>query len=107
MDNFHYYGATAYGWATGNSRDKVVGMLARSAGAAIIKRQKASNGGLAGVVCRVELPEAAHYSINEYMPELIQKEDGVNDTRKGQPVPLTEVEKIRITTVSGKTIPRD
>lgn len=106
MDH-HYYAATAFGWATAKTRNKAVELAARNAGSASIKRQKELNGGLAAVVCRVDLPEKAHYSISEYMPELIQKEDGVNEARKGERVPLAEVEKIRITTVSGKTIPRE
>lgn len=103
----HYYATCAYGWAVADTRDKAVKKLADEVGSATIKRLKTSNGGMAAIVCRVDLPEAAHYTISAHMPSIIQKEDGVNETRKGEAVPVSEVEGIRITSVKGATVPRE
>lgn len=105
MSQFHYYGTTAFDWAVGKSEDEVIKKLARWAGAKTIKLNKSKNGGLFAQVCKVELPQAAHYSINQYLPEFIQKEDGVNELRKGERVPIADLKNIRITTVTGKFIP--
>ncbi|MNF11193.1 hypothetical protein D3C80_2123550 [compost metagenome] len=59
------------------------------------------------MVCRVELPEAAHYSISNYMPNKITKEDGVNETRNGEAVPLAEVEHVRIVSTTGRNVPAE
>lgn len=103
--NYHYYAATAYGWAVADTLEQAIKGAARYIGHSTLQNQKKAKGGVIAVVCRVELPEAAHYSISEYLPNKIQKEDGVHDTRKGEQVPLTEVKNIRITTMSGKYIP--
>lgn len=102
----HYYAATAFGWATGDTREQALRRIAGDIGGATIKRQKASVGGVAGTVCRVELPEAAHYTISDYLPRVIQKEDGINEARKGETVPLSEIEHVRIINAIGATVPR-
>lgn len=101
----HYYATTVYGWAVGNTREQALQRMAYDIGSDLIKRHK-SSGGVAATVCRVELPQAAHYSINEYLPSKIQKEDGVNETRKGEKVPLSEIEYVRIVNIKGGTVPR-
>ena len=104
---FHYYATCCYGWAVADERERALKNLIQSVGSGILKRAVKSSGGVAAVVCRVELPQAAHYSINEYMPSKIAKEDGVNEARKGEPVPLSEIERVFITTMQGRTIPRE
>lgn len=104
--NHHYYVASAYGWAVGATREQALKRLADDIGPVTIKRQKVTNGGVAGTVCKVDLPEAAHYTIYDYLPRIIQKEDGVNETRKGESVPLSEIEYVRIINAKGGTVPR-
>ena len=103
----HFYVATAYAWAVADTKEQALKRVIADIGSATLKRMKASVGGVAATVCRVELPQAAHYSISEYMPNKITKEDGVNETRKGEDVPLSEIEHVRIVSMQGATIPRD
>lgn len=102
----HYYATTCYGWAVADTREQALKSAAGYAGADIIKRAVKAQGGLTVTVCRVELPQAAHYSINEYLPEFITKEDGVNEARKGERVPLSEIENLYLVNSKGKTIPK-
>lgn len=104
MSDHHWYGSTAFDWVVGDSKEAIIKRLARAAGARTIKHNVEKNGGLFAQVCKVGLPQAAHYTISEYLPRKITKEDGVHDKRAGEPVPLTEVENIRITTASGKYV---
>ena len=104
--NHHYYGATCYTWVVANTKAKVLKMLAADAGSSILQRARKRAGGLECTVCRVPLPQAAHYTIREYMPHTITKEDGVNSKRAGEIIQLEEVENLRITTMSGTAIPR-
>jgi hypothetical protein len=104
---FHYFATCLYGWATHDTREGALKKLIGSIGSGTLKRsQEAGNEGIAATVCRVELPEAAHYDISEFMPSVITKEDGVSERRKGERVPLSEVERVRIVNMSGKTVPR-
>ena len=103
---FHYYATCFAAWAVADTKEQALKRLAADVGSGIIKRALKSGDGLPATVCRVELPQAAHYSINEYMPSKITKEDGVNEARKGEPVPLSEIEPVYITTVQGRTVPR-
>ena len=103
--NHHYYAATAYGWGVGDTREQAIKEAAKHIGVSTLKRHKPA--GVMTVVCRVELPQAAHYTISEYMPNKITKEDGTNETRKGEPVPISEVENLRIISTTGKTGPVD
>lgn len=105
MSDHHWYGTTAFDWVVADTKEKVIKKLARAAGSKTIKLNRERHGGLFAQVCRVELPQTAHYSINNYMPARITKEDGVHETRKGEVVPLTEVQSIRIATYSGRYIP--
>ena len=105
MTQHHYYGSTGYGWQCGQSREEVLGKLARAAGTSILERARKHSGGLYAQVCRVELPQAAHYDISNYMPSVITKEDGVNEARKGERVPTSEFEQVLITNMKGRAIP--
>lgn len=107
MTQHHYYGSTIYGWAVADTKEKVIKSLAQDFSVESLKRMRKEIGGPSSVICKVNLPKEAHYSINNYMPEKITKEDGVNDKRAGEPVPVEDVEKIRIQTRSGKYVPRE
>lgn len=104
MDH-HYYATTAYGWGVGDTREQAIKEAAKQIGVSVIARHKPA--GVMTVVCRVDLPKAAHYTISEYMPNKITKEDGTNESRKGEPVPIAEVEHLRIRSTTGKTGPVD
>lgn len=99
MADHHYYASCLYGWATAPTKDAAIKGLARSVGSGVIK---SSNGGVRAIVVRVDLPEKAHYTINDYVPHTIIKEDGVNENRRGERVPMGESDTIVITTVTGK-----
>jgi hypothetical protein len=106
VQGFHYYASSIWGWVVADSREEVIKRLAVTMGSSLIKRAKAAGyAGPAFGVCRVELPQTAHYTISNYMPALITKEDGINEQRRGAVVPTSEVEYLRMTTVSGKTAP--
>lgn len=64
----HYYGTTAFSWATGETRAEVLAKLARVAGSDIIKRNVKSSGGLYAWTVRVNLPQTAGYEIDSYRP---------------------------------------
>lgn len=83
-DQFHWFGASAFEWVVADSKEAVIKKLARSHNADTIKMNVKSHGGLFAQVCRVELPMAAHYTINQYLPAKITKEDGVHEVRKGE-----------------------
>lgn len=100
----HYYGSTIYGWAVGDTKEQVAKALAMDYSAEDLKRMRKDHGGVLAVVCRVNLPKRAHYSINNYMPDKITKEDGVNSKRAGEKVPIDQIERIRVQTRSGKYI---
>lgn len=106
-ESFHYYGATGYGWAVADTREKVLKALANDVGSTTLKRHVKENGGLSAVVCRVPLPQAAHYTIESYLPHTITKEDGVNEARKGERIEVTEAENVRIVDMKGKTVPNN
>lgn len=104
-EQFHYYGSTCYNWAVADTREKVLKALANDCGSRIVKQHVKHSGGVVATVCRVPLPQAAHYTINNYLPQLITKEDGVNEIRKGERIELTEIENVRIINMKGDTIP--
>lgn len=102
----HYYATTVYGWSTAGTKEKALAKLVTYLGDSIWKSAKRSKDkGLTAHVVRVDLPEKAHYSISEYLPSTITKEDGVNEARKGEWVPMGEVERVIVTTKSGKHVP--
>jgi len=105
--DFHWYGATGYGWAVADTREKVLKALANDCGSRIVKQHVQHSGGVSAVVCRVPLPQEAHYTISDYLPHTITKEDGVNEARKGERIEVTDTENIRIVNMQGKTIPNN
>ena len=103
MTDHHYFASCLYGWVTAPTKEAAIKSLARYVGTSVITRaRKSSNGGMCAVVVRVDLPEKAHYTINEYVPHTITKEDGVNEARKGERVPMGENDTVVITTMTGK-----
>lgn len=98
MNQEHWYATTVYDWVTADTKEAVIKKLARASGSMIARTQR----GLSATVCCVELPQAAHYSISEYLPSKITKEDGVNELRKGEQVPLKDIENIRLLNTKGK-----
>jgi len=105
MQDHHYYCTTAYGWSVAETRDAAVTAAIRYAGSSTLKQVKKHAPGVQAAVYRVPLPKAAHYTICDYKPDRITKEDGINSTRAGEQIELTERERVFITTMTGKTIP--
>lgn len=104
MSNMHYYSSTCYQWVVGKSKDEVIKKQAEITGAEVLKMYK-DDGGLTCLVCRVDLPITAHYSINHYIPETITSEDGTNTQRKGEPVPCSDFERVKIINSGGDYTP--
>ena len=103
MTDHHYYATCSYGWVTAPTKEAAIKGLARYVGSSVIARARESvNGGLYTAVVRVDLPEKAHYTIVDHMPQTITKEDGVNEARKGDRVPVRDRDTVLITTVTGK-----
>lgn len=105
MSDHHYYGTTSMDWVVGPTEEYVLKKLARFSGARLIKDAVKCNKGLLVQVCKVNLPQAAHYSISDYLPNKITKEDGVNETRKGERVPIEGLKAVRLVNSLGKHIP--
>lgn len=102
----HYYATNVYGWVTAPTKEKALAGLVRYLGDSMWKSAKRSeHKGMPVHVVRVDLPEKAHYSIIGYLPHAITKEDGVNEARKGEPVPMGPVERVIVTAKSGKYVP--
>ena len=93
---FHYYGSTAFTWIVGASKQYVAYHLAREAGG-LFTANKKKNGGLEAILMKVELPQAAHYTISDYSPRKIVI-DG-NTTKDD--VPISEFERVLITDLKG------
>lgn len=71
---YHYFGSTAWNWATGASRAEVLTKLAREAGADLIRRNVKASGGLYAWTVRVNLPADAEYGIENYAPRGVPTE---------------------------------
>lgn len=76
---FHYFGSTAYNWATGATRQEVIEKLARQAGTEAIKRNdKHSEGqGLYCWTCRVGVPQSTDYEISYFQPQGVPVTQGL------------------------------
>lgn len=99
----HFYGTSAYNWATGSSRQEVIDKLAREAGTDAIKRNVKATGGLYCWTCRVELPQSAHYQISFFQPQGVPVSDflEVNIVSVGGGVKLIENEGVNPLTDEG------
>ena len=87
----HYFGSTAFNWATGKTRKEVLQKLAKAAPSTAIKAQ-AKEDGLYAWTVRVDLPESADYAIEYYQP---------------QGVPMGNAQEFGIMTVKGYSMPID
>lgn len=67
---YHFFGSTAFNWATGETRQQVINKLARMAGRSIIEANVKASSGLYCWTCRVEQPlSGASYDIANYAPQ--------------------------------------
>jgi hypothetical protein len=64
---FHYFGSTAFNWATGTTRAEVLEKLAKSCGSTILKKA-IKQGGLYAWTIRVMVPQESHYDICYFQP---------------------------------------
>lgn len=84
----HYYGSTAFHWATAPTRAQVLQDLGRMTGAHELKKYKE---GLTVWTCRVLAPKSAEYRISNYAPQGVET-DGVHSfklmTVKGYCLPM-------------------
>ena len=101
----HYYATSGYGWGVGPTREAAIKKALAWVSKPAMKRGGVDGPGVAFSIARIELPEQAHYTIMNYLPHTIQKEDGKNEARKGERVPMTEREEVRVTDFKGTTIP--
>lgn len=69
VKQFHYFGSTAFNWATGETRQEVITKLAKQAGTEILKRNVKASGGLYCWTCRVEAPQGTDYEIRYFCPQ--------------------------------------
>lgn len=72
--DFHYFGSTAFHWATDKTRAEVLTKLARMAGANIVKANTKNLGGLYAWTVRVNVPEESDYDIAGYAPRGVPTE---------------------------------
>jgi hypothetical protein len=68
----HYFGSTAFNWATGDTRAEVLAKLGRMTGPNELKLQVKAHGGLYVWTCRVNVPEATQYDIESYAPKGVE-----------------------------------
>lgn len=96
----HYYATTVFGWAVAPTREEAIASVARQAGSDIIKRNLKPNGGLYCWSCRVGMPQADHYTINEYTPEFIIRDGKPTKER----VPVSKVIEANIQNTKGHLV---
>lgn len=96
----HYFATTPFDWAAADTREGALAKVIQRTGRTAFKPMQAANGGVPATVMRVELPEAAKYSIENYQPHTI-----LEGEHEGERVPVSEIEKVRITSMSGHTVP--
>lgn len=96
----HFFAGTRYGWAVSTDYETAIKGAAELIGCAALQSHNRISRGLIAVVCRVELPVKAQYTISNYVPNYIT-EGGVV-TR--DLVPISKTDTIRITSTKGKWI---
>lgn len=70
----HFFAGNRYNWCTALDWEEAVQKLASQTDNDLINGHKRMTGGMVCVVCRVELPESAHYSISNYVPSTMIKD---------------------------------
>lgn len=68
MTYHHWYGSTRFDWVVADTKENVIKKLAR-----ISDAEEMKHGGVEALVCKVNLPIAAPYSVNEYLPEGVDR----------------------------------
>lgn len=71
-----FYAATAFNWATAETRAAAIAKVARDVGADQIKTQVKNNGGLYVWSCRVRAPAGADYEIKFFKPQGVETDRG-------------------------------
>lgn len=94
--SIHFFVSSGLGWAVAESREAALIKIAKDTGAHTIRRAL-NGGGFYVWTCRVLLPQSAHYSINNFMPEFIAD----SETR----VPLDSPQDYYIVTAHGTAVP--
>lgn len=90
MAEHHWYGSTYAYWATAKTREELLRKLKQMHG----RRELQSE--CTATVVEVHLPESAHYSIQNYLPHRIKRDDGLTQLvpmGKRQYVQLGRVQK--------------
>lgn len=88
----HYFGSTAFNWATGDTRAEVLAKLGRMTGPNELKLQVKAHGGLYVWTCRVNAPADADYQIENYAPKGVE---------------TSNVSESRIVNTKGYIVPND
>lgn len=69
MSDHHWYGTTRSDWAVADTKENVIKKLAR-----ITDTEWLRDGGVEALVCKVNLPITARYSMEEYLPVDVDRE---------------------------------
>lgn len=101
VQQYHYFGSTAYDWRFGDTQHEVLKALAYW-GDGIKAAKKGGKPGMEALIVRVELPQAANYTIHNFMPHKIIRAGEVTDER----VPMGPVEGVYLVNTRGETAPR-
>lgn len=88
----HFFAGNRYNWCTAQDWEEAVQTLASQTDNDMIKSHARMTGGMVCVVCRVELPESAHYTISNYVPSRVMVDGEPTDTL----VPISNTDTIRL-----------
>lgn len=88
----HYFGSTAFNWATGATRAEVLAKLGKSTGPNELKLQVKAYGGLYVWTCRVNVPASTPYDIESYAPKGVETSNPV---------------EARLVNIKGHIVPND
>ena len=72
----HYFGSTAFNWATGSTRAEVLAKLGKATGPNELKLQVKAHGGLYVWTCRVMVPASTPYEIENFAPVGVETTSG-------------------------------
>lgn len=88
----HFFAGNRYNWCTALDWEEAVQRLASQTDIDLIKSHARTTGGMVCVVCRVELPESAHYTISNYVPSTMINDGMATDDL----VPISNTDTIRL-----------
>lgn len=107
VQQYHYFGSTAYDWMCGDTQSEVLKRLSYW-GDGIKAAKKNGRPGMEAVIVRVELPQSATYTIRNYVPHKITKPNADGElVATDELVPLGPVERLYLTSTRGDTVPRN